>query len=243
MGGLRGRMPFTHAVFLIGSLALVGIPPLSGFWSKDAIIASALATGGVLGWILFLAGLAGALLTGLYSFGSTCSSSTASRRRSCRSTSTDGHEHGEGAALDAAACRRARGVDAIGGFLSVPGLWNLFATGCRTWRAAREPTTAQDYLTSLIAVALGVFGSARAACLQRGPRAGGEPRRADGARAQALLRRALRRYLLAGRHRRSLRLRDDVETPVVQGSLVEIGSGVRDAAGGVARLQTGLVRT
>jgi hypothetical protein len=36
-----------------------------------------------------------------------------------------------------------------------------------------------------------------------------------------------------------VRLRDDVETPVVQGSLVEIGSGVRDAAG-VARLQTGL---
>jgi NADH-quinone oxidoreductase subunit L len=41
----------------------------------------------------------------------------------------------------------------------------------------------------------------------------------------------------------AVRLRDDVETPVVQGSLVEIGSGVRDAAGGVARLQTGLVRT
>ena len=53
-------------MFLIGTLALMGIPPLSGFWSKDAILASALATGGTLGWFLYLAGLAGALLTGMY---------------------------------------------------------------------------------------------------------------------------------------------------------------------------------
>ncbi len=61
-------MPYTNVVFLIGSLALVGIPPLSGFWSKDAIIASALADGGALGWTLFVAALVGALLTGLYTF-------------------------------------------------------------------------------------------------------------------------------------------------------------------------------
>ena len=37
-------MPKTYIAFLVGSLALVGIPPLSGFFSKDAILASALAT-------------------------------------------------------------------------------------------------------------------------------------------------------------------------------------------------------
>jgi NADH-quinone oxidoreductase subunit L len=38
--GLRTLMPVTHATFLIGCLALAGVPPLSGFWSKDAIVAS-----------------------------------------------------------------------------------------------------------------------------------------------------------------------------------------------------------
>jgi NADH-quinone oxidoreductase subunit L len=41
MGGLRKAMPWTFATFLIGSLSLAGIWPLSGFWSKDEIIASA----------------------------------------------------------------------------------------------------------------------------------------------------------------------------------------------------------
>ena len=46
MGGLRKLMPKTYVVFLVGALALVGIPPFSGFFSKDPIIASALARGG-----------------------------------------------------------------------------------------------------------------------------------------------------------------------------------------------------
>ena len=66
MGGLKSSMPFTHVTFLVGTLALIGIPPLSGFWSKDAIVSSAGATGGVLGWTLYVGCLVGALLTGLY---------------------------------------------------------------------------------------------------------------------------------------------------------------------------------
>ena len=63
MGGLRKSMPKTYIAFLVGSLALVGIPPLSGFFSKDSILASALASGGY-GQLLFAAGLVGTLLTG-----------------------------------------------------------------------------------------------------------------------------------------------------------------------------------
>jgi NADH-quinone oxidoreductase subunit L len=43
MGGLRRVMPWTYATFVIASLSLAGIWPLSGFWSKDEILASALA--------------------------------------------------------------------------------------------------------------------------------------------------------------------------------------------------------
>ena len=41
MGGLRKVMPWTFALFVIGSLSLAGIWPLAGFWSKDEILASA----------------------------------------------------------------------------------------------------------------------------------------------------------------------------------------------------------
>jgi NADH-quinone oxidoreductase subunit L len=41
MGGLRRFMPTTYWTFIVGSLALAGIPPLAGFWSKDEIIADA----------------------------------------------------------------------------------------------------------------------------------------------------------------------------------------------------------
>jgi len=45
MGGLRKKMPFTHGTFLIATLALTGVPCLSGYFSKDAIIANALEWG------------------------------------------------------------------------------------------------------------------------------------------------------------------------------------------------------
>ncbi len=42
MGGLRKVMPWTYALFIVGSLSLAGIWPLAGFWSKDEVLASAL---------------------------------------------------------------------------------------------------------------------------------------------------------------------------------------------------------
>jgi len=63
MGGLRKHMPITFWTFIIGSLALAGIFPLAGFWSKDEILANA----GEHGFDVFLiVGLVGAFLTAAY---------------------------------------------------------------------------------------------------------------------------------------------------------------------------------
>ena len=65
MGALRRRIPITHWTFLIGALSLAGIPPLAGFFSKDAILGETFLLG--YGWI-FLIGLIVAGLTGFYMF-------------------------------------------------------------------------------------------------------------------------------------------------------------------------------
>src|SRR3989440_3221101 len=67
MRGIGQLMPWTRWAFLVGSLALVGLPPFSGFFSKDSIIAAALDAHWY-GVILWVAALIGTFLTGLYTF-------------------------------------------------------------------------------------------------------------------------------------------------------------------------------
>lgn len=64
MGGLRDKMPTTFRTFLVGAAALAGLPLMSGFFSKDAILAGALAHNP----ILYAIGLLTALLTAIYAF-------------------------------------------------------------------------------------------------------------------------------------------------------------------------------
>ncbi|MEZ6068805.1 MAG: NADH-quinone oxidoreductase subunit L [Pirellulales bacterium] len=69
--GLRRIMPRTHWTFLIGSLALGGIIPLAGFWSKDAILAAVFTRaehGETIYSVLFAIGMATSLLTAFYTF-------------------------------------------------------------------------------------------------------------------------------------------------------------------------------
>jgi NADH-quinone oxidoreductase subunit L len=64
MGGLAKKLPITHITFLIGCIAIAGIPPFSGFFSKDEILIGAYAHNPLLYWI----GLGGALMTAFYMF-------------------------------------------------------------------------------------------------------------------------------------------------------------------------------
>src|SRR4051795_2897382 len=67
MGGFRKAMPFTFLCMLIGSLALAGVPPFSGFFSKDEVLALVADRGGGW-WIFYVLGYTAALLTAIYSF-------------------------------------------------------------------------------------------------------------------------------------------------------------------------------
>ncbi len=246
MGGLRAKMPYTHATFLIGTLALVGIPIFAGFWSKDAILAAALADGGALGWTLYVGGLLGALLTAMYSFRLYF---IVFRGTSAPEPEPEGHDehahHGEGSRWMTIPV----GVLALGatfaGLLQIPGVWEPFDTWLEpVLEPLVTPSTAQEWGTSAIAVTIGVIGIAVA---WRAFKAGRElvP---DGAVRTTLEHKfwfdeLYDAVLSRPAQALAVRLRDNVETPVVQGGLDEVAEGTLDAASLTSRAQSGLLRT
>ena len=68
MGGLAKIIPITCAAMWVGALALAGIPPFAGFWSKDAIIAATYASGSGIGLYAFVCTVLAAFLTAFYSW-------------------------------------------------------------------------------------------------------------------------------------------------------------------------------
>ncbi|HXH18846.1 MAG TPA: NADH-quinone oxidoreductase subunit L [Chitinophagales bacterium] len=114
MGGLKRWMPATFITFLIGTLAISGIPPLSGFFSKDEILANAFAHDRV-AWALLLAG---SLLTAFYMFRLFFLTFTGS----FRGTKEQEHHLHESPALITVPLMALAILSAVGGVLGLPGL-------------------------------------------------------------------------------------------------------------------------
>jgi NADH-quinone oxidoreductase subunit L len=172
MGGLRKWMPKTYFMMLIGALALVGIFPLSGGVSKDAILASALHVHTPIAWFAYAAGILGALLTGLYTFRliflvfhrppSPYAANVAPKSVA---------HHGEGPRSMLWPVYILTVLAAIAGILEFPGITSFLYD----WLSPIapdgmvKPTVAEDYLTTLIAVTAGLIGIGIAAHLYLNP--------------------------------------------------------------------------
>jgi NADH-quinone oxidoreductase subunit L len=248
-------------VFLVGSLALVGIPPFAGFWSKDAIVATALSRGGIYGWVLLVAALFGAFLTGIYTFrlffrvfyGEPSElvlehAGAAHGDHEHGTESASGHsEHagGEAPATMALPVAILAVLSTIGGLMQVAGAWHPFGRWiAQTGAPLVEPTTTQDWVVSLITVSIGLTGTWVAWAIYR-------TGQLSVPTVPALQRLFEHKFYfdelydaIVSRPAQLVanRLRTDFETPYVEGSLVEIGHAGGETGGLVARLQTGLLR-
>jgi NADH-quinone oxidoreductase subunit L len=249
MGGLRRLMPRTYLAMLVGALALVGIPPLAGFFSKDAILASALADGGWWGYTLFAAGVAGAFLTGLYTFRMIFVAFGGEPSPYVREHFHRGHGEGPFSMTSVVAVLAVLAV--VGGWIQIAGVWHPFSDfldpvgfgADREHLALVEPSVTQDWVTSTIAVIAGGAGIALAWALYSARRAA-VPR-------QHALERTLQHKLWFDEAYDWVFYRPAatvarwwnrwVEGPVISGSLTALARGARGAGTGVGTAQTGLL--
>ncbi len=157
LAGVGKLMPFTRAVFVAGSLALVGIFPFAGFFSKDAILAACLDHGWY-GDVIYVAGLTGALLTGIYTFRLFFivffgEPSAFAREHFHR------HHGQEGPVWMLVPVGVLAVLSCVGGFIQWAPLWTPFTT----WldpvaRPIVEASNGQEWATSAIAILLGLAG-------------------------------------------------------------------------------------
>jgi len=238
MGGLRSFLPRTYWAFLVGGLALAGMPVFSGFFSKDPILSSALAEGWY-GELLWVVGMVGCFLTGLYTFRMIFLAFWGEAKVSdvhAPVKDVPGISLGVPVAVLTV-------LAAIAGFLQVFELW----TPVSDWLDPVAPplvvpSTSQEVVSSLCAVLLGLAGIGIAWWIY-GARKAEAPASlpllehkfyfdelydAIFYRPAVLLSQGLLRF---------------VERPLVFGSLRELGEGMRELGQATRNLQTGLVRT
>jgi NADH-quinone oxidoreductase subunit L len=248
MGGLRRLMPFTFVAFVVGSLSLAGIPPFSGFFSKDSILAAALDHGWY-GQLLWVAGMIGAFLTGLYAFRLLFIVFWGEPTPFVREhlvADSHGEHSGEGPFSMIWTVGVLTVLAAFGGWIQFAGVW----TPITNWlepvaRPLVEASGTQEAVSSLLAVLLGLAGIGVAWVLY-GSRTAPVPRLA---RVQTVLEHKFYFDELydAVFYRPAVFVAQAlgrwIERPLVFGSVRELSEGVRGLGLDTSKLQTGLVRT
>jgi NADH-quinone oxidoreductase subunit L len=245
MGGLGKLMPFTRWMFLIGSLALVGLIPFSGFFSKDSILAAALDHGWY-GDVLFAAGIAGTFLTGLYTFRMYwivfAGASSPHAREHLHAHA--GHGEGPRTMLWPVAVLGLGAV--VAGWIQFAPFWHPLTNFLNdVAEPLVEPSGRDELLASALAMGLGLAGIF-VAWTYYGARRAVVPRVAG-------LQRTLEHKLYFDEtyhalfHRPSAWIASfllrEVDAPLVDATTDEVGDGTRFAARRVRLLQTGLLRT
>jgi NADH-quinone oxidoreductase subunit L len=244
MGGLRQFLPRTYQAFLIGSFALVGIFPFAGFFSKDSILAAAMARGWY-GYVLWAVGIAGVFLTGLYTFRMLFLVFWGEPSPFVR-------EHFHAIKRDVVGISLAAPVavlavlSLIGGWLQWAPFWHPVETWLETVaEPIISPTSWQEAVSSALAFVLGLAGIA-AAWLVYGVRRVAVPRFAFAQRTferKVYFDELYDALFYAPSAWIARMLGRAVEQPLIADTGRELGQDTRDVGGLVARAQTGLLRT
>jgi NADH-quinone oxidoreductase subunit L len=243
MGGLRKLMPATYWFFMIGGLALVGIPPFAGFFSKDSILAAALSRG-TFGLALWMAGIVGAFLTGLYTFRLLFivfwGEPTAYAREHHHA-----HNGKEGPAFMFYPVAALAALSVIGGWIQFAGFWTPVSDFLETAvRPLVIATTQQEIVSSVFAVLFGAIGIGIAWWIYG-------VRRAEAPSVPQLQKLFERKFYFdelydAVFYRPAVWLAEALlqwfERPVIGGSATELALGAQQSGRLVGRVQTGLLR-
>ena len=245
--GLAKELPWTYRAFLIGTLALAAMPPFAGFFSKDVILAHALAEGAI-GPIVWVLGLVGAFLTALYAFRLLFIVFTGEPSEFAKE-----HLHKErfeGPLSMMLPVGALVALTIVAGFIQVPGGWSAVDT----WldpvaESLQEPAAWMEVVSPIVAVAAAVLGILLA--WRFWGRQSDVPARVRSDYPWAA--RALEQKLyfdeaydaifVTPTQRLAVFLKRYVEGPLILGSLVEIGSSVRALGQRLSRLQNGLLRS
>jgi NADH-quinone oxidoreductase subunit L len=240
MGGLRRLMPWTYAFFLIGALSLVGIPPFSGFFSKDPIVAAALTRGGAFGYVMFALAVFGALLTGVYTFRLVFRVFHGQPDRFV-DENFDAH-HGEGPmVMLVPVAVLAVGATVIG-WLVVPGGWQAVSNWLDPVVVSLDSTHTQEAIASIVSVAVGLAGIGIAWWIYTARRSPA-PKPAEALEKKFWFDELYDAVFYRPAVATAKTLYALVEGPLVGGSVTGIAEAVRGLGSETRRLQTGLVRT